>query len=320
VILILTVSLLTNLLLLITFRNVFKKTIKKVIGKNISISNAIGATSFSYYCLNDTVRKIEVENDSQQTKPLVQQLIIQPGTYNIDGKTIKLDNEGLYRVSVPFKKNYQVIVYRNDLNALLSSLAWIVSHGNADNKLSFEDLSQKATNDKLYLTCGFVSPFAKKILDTVGYRSRIVSGITLDKLNNYDDAHVMIEIFHPQMNKWILADIDNNLLFQKKGSDIFLNLLEFKNELLNGTLQLKLIAKDIHTDISGYKTKEGYSYNFHMEFLQSETQLLEWYKRVMDVVIIENYFYDYRDIERIKGIDSTYEYLDVDSFHKRFYN
>ncbi len=53
----------------------------------------------------------------------VQRSLISTGTYDFSGNSYLLENEGLYRFLLPGKVNAQRIVYKNDLDSLLSSIS-----------------------------------------------------------------------------------------------------------------------------------------------------------------------------------------------------
>ena len=45
-----------------------------------------------------------------------------------------------------------------------------------------------------------------------GVKSRLVSSLTLDSWNSYDNGHIMIEVFRPELKKWVVYDIDLSLI------------------------------------------------------------------------------------------------------------
>lgn len=268
----------------------FGKNIKHKL-KAVILNNSVQpvdhkADPVAYYCYKDHVELIKLTNRNFHAQQLPKKMVVNPGIYNIRNTALNAEKEGLYRIMFPMEENYQFIVYKNNLYAILTSVAWIVSHGNTDVRQDFISLSEKATSDKLYLTCGYVSPFAKKVLKNLGYDVHIVYGKMSGPGNGYDSEHVMLEVYDPGLNKWILVDLDNKYLFADE-NDCLLDLSGFKEALTQNKLKLISIAKSIHTDISGFKTNGGYSFGFHMELLQTKTTILEWYKRVMDILFVE---------------------------------
>lgn len=295
-----------------------KRLVRKQLDKKrIKRDEAVINEPVCYYCINEKVMSISMGAGQAPALPL--QLIVPPGKYMVHGKTVNFENEGLYRVMAPILKNYQVIVYKNSLDTLISSVAWIVSHGNSNNTWSYEKLCDVAMSNKIYLTCNYISLFFKKMLTDLDYKARMVSAFTLNKHNNYNSSHVMLEVFHPQLNKWILTDVDNKCLFLNEEGQ-YLNLPEFREALYADKLQIKKISNSVHTDISGFKHKNNYSWGFLMEMLQGEGALKRWYKDVMDIIFVEDHFFDTAKMEAVKKHSSKYTYLEPATFFEKFYN
>lgn len=276
-------------------------------------------TEYSSYCNFDTIESVNLSRNVKNAVELPDQLVVKPGVYKLGNNVIDMNKEGLYRLLFPGYKNYQVIVYKDNIMSLLSSIAWIHTHGDNDDPNRFSDLCRIATRDKLYLTCSYISKFSRKLMGSLGIKTRIVKGMTLNKWNDFDNGHVLLEVFHPGLNKWILADIDNNRLFTEGSSDTLLSFVEMHRALYNNSLKFKVIAKDIRVDISRFKAENGISYNFMMERLNTDEMKLNWYKKVCEVVIIENNFYNSKDIQRLTDTSPSYSYLDSSSFIAKYY-
>ena len=63
-----------------------------------------------------------------------------PVTNIFSGKTYNLDKEGVYRFVNPGKNNLQRIVFETNRDALISSIAWIYSHGNRDDGKNYSEI------------------------------------------------------------------------------------------------------------------------------------------------------------------------------------
>jgi len=108
----------------------------------------------------------------------------------------------------------QAIVWgEKEVEHLISALSWITIHGNEDNALSFDKKTYKALHSKLIVTCGYASLWGSEILRNKGIRNRIVSTLTLDEWNLYDNGHTMLEVWEENLNKWVVYDIDNGKSF-----------------------------------------------------------------------------------------------------------
>ena len=90
-------------------------------------------------------------------KEIPERLIIPKGKYIFDGKTYDLDREGIYRFVFPGVENKQRIVFEKNIDALLSSIAWIFSHGNLDDEKTDEQILKKSLYSKNSATCGTIS-------------------------------------------------------------------------------------------------------------------------------------------------------------------
>lgn len=276
-------------------------------------------TPFVYYAFLNHIELIP-NTTQKDSLELPESLIIPPGKYNFYGNTYELQKEGLYRFVYPPKENKQRIVYDRNLTALLSSLSWIVSHGNSDNSKSNDELTRKAMKSKLFLTCGKISSWAHYILNTQGINSRVVAGLTLDEWNSYDNGHTLIEVYRKEYNKWVVYDLDQNAYFLHNGEP--LSLIEFANYSASGNYEIRYISSDIRVDISNFLARDtNYDYAFVAERKVNSLKL--WYKRVMQVPMIRDgsyyYFFDNTHRSRIESYSSSYRYMDEEQFMEKFY-
>ena len=277
----------------------------------------------AYYLKNTNAQILTQASEGEAAMPLPERLVIEPGIYRIGTERYDLSNEGLYRFITPRERNTQRIVYRHDTTALLSGLSWIVSHGNADNAESFVRLEEKAKSDKLYLTCGRVSRWANHLLDTLGIESRFVQTITLEEWNTYDNTHALIEVFRPEISKWVVYDLDNNASFTAADIETPLSLIELSDRSGNGTFTIVPLSHDIRLDVSNFKAKE-FSYHFILEGINADIK--SWYKRVLQVPLIpdgpDRFVHSMKeDTVRIATYSDvfTYAYLPREAIMNRFY-
>ena len=241
--------------------------------------------SFVHYALFDKIQNVS-ESQSKDGKNLPSQLIISKGKYMFSNKIYDLDKEGLYRFIHPGVINEQRIVFENNLDSLLSSIAWIHSHGNKDDKKNYTDILKKAKSSKIFATCGSVSEWTVRFLKEQGFRVRIVAVLTLDDWNSYDNGHILIEVFKEELKKWVVYDIDNDAYFTKDGNP--LSLLEFTKQVRDDKYDINFIAKKNDIDTSNFFDKQNnYDYGFLIEarFLDQDTRR-KWYKHVFQVPMI----------------------------------
>jgi hypothetical protein len=279
-----------------------------------------------YRAYLDTAESVPAGTATGSIPTLPASLVISPGSHTFGGHAYELRKQGLYRFCYPFQENQQRIVFdrsNGDIEALLSSLAWIVSHGNSDNPKSPDVLTRKATTSKLFLTCSHTSQWALSILRDLKIQARPVDTITLDAWNKYDDGHSMIEVRRDDLGKWILYDLDENAYFLHKTTP--LSLVEMIAHAASGDYEIKLLATDAPLDVSNFKSpKNGFDWALCTELTRTKQGLRNWYKRVLQVPVIDHCFFlaspnrtDRARIEHYEG--SHYNCLTRAEFLKRFY-
>ena len=275
-----------------------------------------------YHAFLEKIQMVDVVSNEDGNE-LPDDLVIPKDKYIFSGNTYNLDKEGVYRFVSPGKYNIQRIVFEKDLNALLSSIAWIYSHGNNDDEKEYSEILQKAKSEKIFATCGTISNWSVQFLKEFGVKARIVAVLTLDDWNSYDNGHILVEVYREELKKWILYDVDNDAFFSSNG--IPLSLLEFVKKVREDDYDIEFIARKNDIDISNFVDRENsYDYGFLIEarFLNEQTRR-KWYKRVFQVPMIvdegKSYFFDNTNKDKILSYSSFYEFLDKKEFLDRFY-
>lgn len=143
----------------------------------------------AYCAYNEKTFIIPVEKGAVTASDLPDGLVIKPGFYRVENKVFNLSHEGVCRIIVPGERNYQRIVYKDNIKRLMSGIAWMATHGNADDDLGYEAQAEKALTSKLVLTCGVITTFAGNLLNSLSIPNRLVMSLTLDEWNNYDNGH-----------------------------------------------------------------------------------------------------------------------------------
>src|SRR3990167_1246368 len=253
----------------------------------------------------------------QGGETLPDDLIIEPGIYKVYGNNYDLQKEGLYRFLDPTKSNQQRIVYKEDIDSLLSGISWISSHGIADKNKTKDELIKKALTDKLSINCGVIALF---VLKNLSIKSRIVTTLTLEEpWNSYDTGHTLVEVY--KKDHWQVYDLDNNVVFKR--GERYLNFLEFVESVKNNDYTIEKIADDAEYAVGG-SVKDGYDYSFYFEaILSNEATLRDWYKKVIQVPLIGDdsltyYFFDEKNRSRVESYASNYKFLASEEFMKRF--
>ena len=279
---------------------------------------------FAYYANLNDITRIFPSKENFESKPLPNTLVIKPGIYTVFENIYDLKNEGLYRFVYPEIKNQQRIVYNGNVDALLSSIAWIYSHGNSDDNKSINEINTKALNSKIFGTCATISHWIQAILQNQGIKSRVVQTLTLDEWNTYDNGHTMIEVYREDFNKWILYDLDNNAYFSNEG--IALSLIEFAEHVKENDYEINYIASDVKLDVSNFLGKNGYEFAFFSEsIISTEQTLRDRYQHIIQITLIGDvdnnyYFFDSDNRLKVEDYSSNYKYLNKKEFLNRFYN
>jgi hypothetical protein len=261
---------------------------------------------------------------AQSALPLPDSLIIKPGIYAFTGKNYAFKQDGLYRIIIPNKGEFQRIVFskKNNPEPLLTSIAWIDFHGKADDGLSDKLLTESAKTRKLSLTCCYIANFTNYILKQHGYLSRTVHFSTLNQLNGYDDGHCMNEVYLPQLKKWVLFDIDNGVYFTHHSRQ--LNGEELLNYTTSGSYTLHKIANDTRGDLRRLTNHFGNPLDFYTEAINAN--LKHWYKRIIQSVAIQHHHIYYFVVKQLSDKKvylirhPAYKYLTKTEFDNLFYS
>ena len=244
-------------------------------------------------------------------------LIFEPGYYSWGGNVYNLTKEGLYYlVDFKNKTGRYAIIFKRDVKVLLSSISWLISHGNRDNELNFRGKINKLIHHNLYLTCGSVSRLSSDILNSLNIKNRIVTFLTLDKWNSYDNGHTMIEV--KIKDRWVLFDIDNNRYFQIDNKA--LSAKDFLEKNIITEMSFVMISKDCSCSNFYFK-----NINWNSICYYNHLNIKKWYKRVLQIPIIIKNGKFYTTLENKKSKEKVKYYypniiiLDKQSFLNKFY-
>lgn len=239
-------------------------------------------TPLVYKVAETEINYLPAIQENSQIMLLPDDLIIKPGLYQFDNNSYQLTQEGLYRFMIPEKKNQQRIVYTNNISTLLSSISWLVTHGESDDGLSYTELISQAKQRKLFLTCEAIARFSKIFLAKNNVDSRVIGTRTLDQWNSYDSGHYMIEVYRKDLKKWVLYDLDHDAYFSYE--DELLSLLEFIDHTLDN-YKINYLSNDIKV-VSPYLMRNKYDYTFINEGRLNS--LKTWYQRIAQFFYIED--------------------------------
>jgi len=249
------------------------------------------------------------------------ELFMQSGFYSFGDEVYDCTRGGLYRFIVPTQEIYNRIVDTGGIIGMLGSIAWLHIHGNSDDQLSFEEKKSKLLDDRLYLTCGAMSVFTRDFLAEFGVKSRVVTSLTLDEWNSYDNGHTMLEVLGS--DGWFVADIDSGKLFMKEGK--YLNFIELIEASPSDDYQIISLNQAPNLDLSGFVDEHDFNYSMIFGTLYvDESQLRKWYKRVLQVPMIEfdgkyAFFCPASQRKRVEGYSQVYVYMERAQWIETFY-
>ena len=183
-------------------------------------------------------------------------------------------------------------------------------------------MTTKALTSKIFATCGTISAWTQALLHDVGIRSRVVSSLTLDSWNHYNDGHTLIEVYREYYKKWVVYDLDNNAYFAR--ADCPLSFIEFSNHVATGDYAIRRLASDSGFDVSNFiDSDRQYDYAFAMEeIFANEKSLRRWYAGVIHVPMIEDngnyFFFDNVNRSRVETYSPRFRYMDKEQFMAKF--
>ena len=223
-------------------------------------------------------------------------------------------------------KNYIFFDSNDDMFPinLLNLFSLMVVHGKEHNFLTFSEKLETIKNKVLISTCGPSSQFFNSLLKKYNIKSRVVTTLTLDNWNSYDNGHTLLEVFSKKMNKWFLYDLDNQKVFMNNGE--FLDLVEIQSFDIDD-IEFISTSDQPNLDWGSFNKYSSYS-----EYINLNPE--NWYRRVFQkfgILDEENQKYifltnynnsknDEDDCQIIKKYNINYECLDYNSFINKFYN
>lgn len=207
-------------------------------------------------------------------------LVVSPGTcLDFEGVRYQLEREGLHCLVHGCYLKRHVIVYGTDEIALFRALSQIQVHSEMHDSLSYEEKLSQAKTGALAITCSAVSRFTMELAWSLGIRCRLVSVMTLDDWNGFDNGHRLLEYFHKASGKWRLLDIDSHVMMMKDGS--FLSLVEFYEFMkVGGKYDLYILG-----EIGKFDPLSPMA-PWCILKLGTEERLRNWYSRVCQAVAL----------------------------------
>jgi len=274
----------------------------------------------AFFCCRTEVTEIHPRPGPAVALP--RRLVIPPGRYRAHGRTYALTREGLYRFLFPGTGNQQRIVYRRNIPALLSAVAWLQTHGKRDVDKNFQALKTQALKEKLIITCGYISSFGCQLLTELGIPCRRVNSLSLQELNTYDNGHSLVEV---KLNeRWILVDLDMGFLFRSGGKR--LALLDAAHAVRLNRYDLEPLCAAAPFSVCCFRAENkpsGYDYGLWIEtMLHSPACVRRWYRRILMVPYIDKYITVERasDTAKARRLWPQYNLIAPKEFIRKYYS
>jgi predicted small integral membrane protein len=200
------------------------------------------------------------------------------------GKSYALKQAGLYRFIVLTRSVRNLIVApKGDPVSVLRGLSALQVHGNRDDARPVEELRQLLLSRVfLSITCGTIASVTVAVMRDLGFGARLVSTLTLDPWNTYDNGHSICEIFFPGERKWVLADVDFGFLF--RSGDAYLSAGELWDCLNSGNDVEFLPLAETPGD-PFFLSPSGFNYFLYTRYAWRDMAAKKaWYRRMLHVI------------------------------------
>ena len=248
-------------------KKIFLKT--KVITKSILVD--LGVLNPYTFPFKNSIKyfKKTIEDEKVVIREIIQDSI--PSSLNFLNEN---QNDFVFHVFDGSKTENMIYYNPQNINYplnLLNLISLLTVHGNKDSQTTFDEKLKIIKQRPLSITCGTNSFFTKELLKSIGVKTRIVSTLTFDEWNGYDNGHTLLEVFTKNLNKWVLYDIDGQKVFKQKNGEL-LSLIELQQ---TGVENVEIVS----TNNQPFLDYSGFNNYFVLGELV-ETSPEEWYNRV----------------------------------------
>lgn len=161
-------------------------------------------------------------------------LIASPFVYQHNSINYDLNQEGIYKFSVPVQNTTNMIIYNSDIHQLIASLSYMIVPGQTDDAKTNAQITSKSLSSRVNLLCSSSCSWVASQLASRGIQARTIRCLRADTPNSFYDGHVMLEVFIA--GAWKLYDVNLGFYFNASlkdcvpifSTDEFLSLHEFK--------------------------------------------------------------------------------------------
>ena len=205
---------------------------------------------------------LQPQGDSD-ARDLPSDLLLDAGYYRFHCDVFDCRRPGVYRFSKPQVENQQRVVF--DEESVLNNplyLSLISIRGNRDDRQSFRELSKHSTSRLLSMTCGPLSSFIGRICDTIDVKTRVISTHTLEVTNSYNNGHTLLEVWVPDLSKYVAVDVDKKCFF--KSQENYLDVHELCSSVFHReNFSIEHFGSNVGLDAGGFVDPQtGFDYQF----------------------------------------------------------
>ena len=251
-------------------------------------------------------------------------LVASPRTFQYNAITYNLNQEGVYKFSVPIQNTTNMIIYNGDILKLMESLNYLVVPGQDNEGWSTAQLNTRAMTSRIHMLCTTTVVWTMYWCAQLGIPARMCRVLRADTPNNFYDGHVIVEV--KINNQWKL--FDNNLGF--KFVDGSGNLLALKDVC---PVQDTTPFQSLHALKDLSPSEQMYNYVYHQSstadmFLATDSMLKDWQQDIMQIPGIvytdgKTYFYMPSGTESrqswVQGLDVNYVVVSHATWLSMFY-
>ncbi len=245
-------------------------------------------------------------------------LVASPRTFQYNAITYNLNQEGIYKFSVPSQNTTNMVIYDSDVASLIASLTYFIVPGQTDEGKTISQLNSKSLSSRINVLCSTACSWVAALLNSKGFSTRYVRCLRADTPNNFYDGHVMLEVHIA--GQWKLFDVQLGFSFNAPLKDI----APVNNTSVFNSMHVFKLYNPAEPMINNVYDHA----NTIDMFMPNLDMLKEWQKNIMQIPGIvfsdgKTYFYMPSGTESrqswVQSLDSNYVVVPYSTWVNMFY-
>ena len=251
-------------------------------------------------------------------------LVASPRTFQYNSTTYNLNQEGIYKFSVPTQNTTNMIIYNGDVLKLMESLSYFVVGGQDNEGWTIPQLNIRALTSRIHIMCTSSASWVMWWCAQLGIPARMCRVLRADTPNGFYDGHVIMEA--KINNEWKLFDPNVGLKFVESNGD----LMSLKDVC---PMQDTAPFQYLHELKDGFPSEQMFNNVYHHSstidmFLATDAMLKDWQKDIMQIPGIvhtdgKTYFYMPTGTENrqswVTGLSTSYVVVSQSTWNSMFY-